>query len=1401
MNTLTKKRGICKSKLTLFTKFVGSLRAKEDEITDVDILQLRERVRAIEECRVEFENLQAEIEENIDNESDLEKELNERESFENIYFLQISLAQKLVNDNDPSQGSQGPPSVISGHSSNQVHAISSQLGEPVEHWSTLLIFLVISKLDNATVRKWEDHKSDKRNLTFADLKQFLKARADVLEAVMQNDHPRRIPGSRENIRSITRGFAATGESQGIKCLVCGGKHSTTSCDQLTKLNVNERMSRVKELRLCMNCLKKGHYSRFCRQKTCSKCRGKHHVLLHGFSEKESSSSSSSAVRESVGLAACSDISCVFLSTVQVRVLDKDGNPHTARALLDNGSQSSFITRDLCERLRLPREKVCYAVKGLNQRNSCIDHKCKIKLQALHGSYETDLHCFILDTITGSLPQFRVDPSALNIPKRFELADPSYFEPGAVSILIGADLYYEVLRVGMISLGHKGPVIHKTCFGWVVCGPMSRPASEIACHFSQNLNCGTSLQKFWEIEEISTKPAWSNEEQACEDHFVKTTERNIANENAELHPEICEIIKSDFYVDDLLTGADSIVEATNICKGVRDILNQGCFELRKFYSNDDEVLKSVVNDACDDKTVIHFGENENAKTLGIIWCPKSDVLQYKINQDQHNHKVTKRSMLSGIAQIFDPIGLLSPCIIQMKILMQRLWLEKLTWDELVPAHISAHWNKFLTDLTVLNDLHIHRRVLCDSAERIEMHGFSDASEAAYGGCIYLRSTNAKGETFVSLLCAKTKVAPLKTVSLPRLELLGALVLARLAKKVRESLRLRIDKSVFWSDSTIVLSWLKTPPNKLKSFVSNRVSEIQQLTASDCWRHVSSGDNPADLLSRGVGPKEIAGSDIWWHAPRWLRESESCWPCKNVCVANVPDMRKEVTAFVSVYDDDILNRFSSLNKLQRVTAWMIRFAENCKTKRMNALRVSNHLSVGEIKDAAFRLTKISQHLWYKSELGRLREGKPLKYNSKVLNLKPFIDDCGILRVGGRLEQAKFAFEKKHPIILSDECALSRLIVEDAHKKLFHAGPRHVLAVIREEYWIIGGRRLCNKVISKCIVCYRYRAKALTPIMASFPEQRLNPRLPFQVTGVDYAGPFMIKDRSGRGCRLSKAYACLFICFTVKAVHLELVTDLSKDAFISALRRFVARRGKPSQIFSDNGTNFVASNSELRELGGFICKNKDELEKSVHNEGIDWRFIPPQSPHFGGLWEAGVKSIKHHLRRVLKDNHFTFEQFYTILVQVEAILNSRPISLLSESVEDLNPLTPSHFLVGRPLMAVPDADVSTVPVNRLSLYQHIQQLVQHIWSRWSKEYVSERQVRTKWKVNQHSLQKGVLVLIKDDQQPPLRWKLGRVEEIHLGKDGIVRVATLRTHEGLIRRSCSRICPLPVEGAPLQE
>nr|CAH7768789.1 unnamed protein product [Callosobruchus chinensis] len=514
-----------------------------------------------------------------------------------------------------------------------------------------------------------------------------------------------------------------------------------------------------------------------------------------------------------------------------------------------------------------------------------------------------------------------------------------------------------------------------------------------------------------------------------------------------------------------------------------------------------------------------------------------------------------------------------------------------------------------------------------------------------------------------------------------------------------------------------------------------------------------------------------------------------------------MRKEVTAFVSVHDDDILNRFSSLNKLQRVTAWMIRFAENCKTKRMNALRVSNHLSVGEIKDAAFRLTKISQHLWYKSELGRLREGKPLKYNSKVLNLKPFIDDCGILRVGGRLEQAKFAFEKKHPIILSDECALSRLIVEDAHKKLFHAGPRHVLAVIREEYWIIGGRRLCNKVISKCIVCYRYRAKALTPIMASLPEQRLNPRLSFQVTGVDYAGPFMIKDRSGRGCRLSKAYACLFICFTVKVVHLELVTDLSKDAFISALRVFVARRGKPSQIFSDNGTNFVASSSELRELGGFICKNKDELEKSVHNEGIDWRFIPPRSPHFGGLWEAGVKSIKHHLRRVLKDNHFTFEQFYTILVQVEAILNSRPISPLSESVEDLNPLTPSHFLVGRPLMAVPDADVSTVPVNRLSLYQHIQQLVQHIWSRWSKEYVSELQVRTKWKVNQHSLQKGVLVLKKDDQQPPLRWKLGRVEEIHPGKDGIVRVATLRTHEGLIRRSCSRICPLPVEGAPLQE
>lgn len=318
-------------------------------------------------------------------------------------------------------------------------------------------------------------------------------------------------------------------------------------------------------------------------------------------------------------------------------------------------------------------------------------------------------------------------------------------------------------------------------------------------------------------------------------------------------------------------------------------------------------------------------------------------------------------------------------------------------------------------------------------------------------------------------------------------------------------------------------------------------------------------------------------------------------------------------------------------------------------------------------------------------------------------------------------------------------------------------------------------------------------LEPIMGQLPISRLQPSFPFQNTGTDYAGPFLLKDRRGRGSKTSKAYVCLFVCLVTKAVHLELVSELTSEAFLQSLRRFVARRGKPTNVYSDNGRNYVGANALLKELTSFFNQTAKDLSNFAAEIGIQWHFIPSLSPHFGGLWEAAVKGTKHHLKRVLGDTKLTYEDYATVLTQIETILNSRPLSPLSTDPSDLEPLTPGHFLLGRNPTAVPSEDTSDVPVSRLSRFQHLQQLVQHFWTRWSLEYISTLQERSKWRRANKNIAIDALVLIKDNNLPPLKWRLGRVVAVHPGVDRVVRVVSVRTSTGIIRRSVASISPLP--------
>lgn len=591
-----------------------------------------------------------------------------------------------------------------------------------------------------------------------------------------------------------------------------------------------------------------------------------------------------------------------------------------------------------------------------------------------------------------------------------------------------------------------------------------------------------------------------------------------------------------------------------------------------------------------------------------------------------------------------------------------------------------------------------------------------------------------------------------------------------------------------------------PHLLKVFVQNRVTEINELTGDSLWLHIDSKNNPADLVSRGLYIDALKTSNLWWHGPQFFK----CNKWKNNQPAPVcellPELKPKTINSFSINSEPLIdfNKFSNLNKLKRTVAYVLRFISNLRNKQS---KQTGCLSADELLESQRLLSRIAQMQSFPSLYNNLSKNLPLKgckEANKVLNLNVFLDESKLIRVGGRLcNSYEFNLDKKHPILLCSKSRFTILLFESYHKKLLHAGSQLLLSTIRECWWPLAGRNLARKTVHQCVACARMKGKTLTPIMGNLPSERLEASFPYMRTGVDYAGPVFILNRKGRGATLIKGYICLFVCLVTRCIHLELVSGLSTNDYILALKRFISRRGKPAEIFSDNGTNFIGAEKEL----SIIFKNSlDKIIDFTANDSIKFKFIPPGSPHFGGLWEAGVKSCKYHLRRIVGNSRLTYEEFNTVLTQIEAVLNSRPLTALSSDPSDYLPLTPAHFLIGRPLTAPPCEDFTRMEISRLARYDRVEKLRQHFWKRWSSEYVSELQGRIKWKTNTEDLKLHQLVLVKEENLPPLKWRLGRIVRVFPGNDGISRVAEIKTSNGTIKRAFSKICPLPVPAAEAQ-
>ena len=641
---------------------------------------------------------------------------------------------------------------------------------------------------------------------------------------------------------------------------------------------------------------------------------------------------------------------------------------------------------------------------------------------------------------------------------------------------------------------------------------------------------------------------------------------------------------------------------------------------------------------------------------------------------------------------------------------------------------------------------------------QLHGFSDASEDAYSAVVYLRMIDSLGDVHISLVTSKTKVSPIKRQSIPRLELCGALLLARLLNHTREVLGIPLVDVHVWTDSTIVLSWLTGNPRRFRTFVGNRVSLIIDMIPPERWKHVNGSDNPADCASRGLFPSELIDHHLWWYGPNWLKSMEwpkqpslsSEWSCpeSTIEVCHIATTLPAKPSLVVPVD-----RYSSFERIRRIVAWILRFINNCRPQKFKRSPI-NYLTTSELCLAEVHLFSVVQADQFSFEISLLKLNHSVPKGNCLLPLSPFIDSFGLIRVGGRQSLAHLSFSRKHPIILHGGHPMVKLLILSEHRRLLHAGTTLVISSLNRRFHIIRIRTIARSIIRQCVICRRQSARAVPQILGQLPPERLTPGTVFGKTGIDYAGPIYIKYGHVRKPIIVKSYVCVFVSLNVKAVHLELISDLTSEAFISCLRRFISRRGYPSLLWSDHGTNFIGANREIKELIIHLKEKKtqQDVAEFCATHKIEWKFIPEHSPHFGGIWEAAIKSFKKHLRRVVGEVKLTFEEMYTVLTQIEACLNSRPLVPVNNPDDDgIEVLTPGHFLIGQPLMALPDPAMSYQSVSLLRRWHLCQTLVRHFWKRWSLEYLSTLQKFSKWVHPSRNLSVGdVVVLIEDGMVP---------------------------------------------------
>ncbi|KAM9709232.1 uncharacterized protein ACNS7B_023621 [Menidia menidia] len=831
-----------------------------------------------------------------------------------------------------------------------------------------------------------------------------------------------------------------------------------------------------------------------------------------------------------------------------------------------------------------------------------------------------------------------------------------------------------------------------------------------------------------------------------------------------YPMAASFIRRNFYVDDGLVSLDTVEKAKQLVHEARKVCQKGQLRLHKFVCNNRAVLESIPESerAPEVKDVdLNYTELPAQRVLGVKWNIDMDVFSFNVVRQEKT--ATRRGILSTVASIYDPLGFLAPYILTGKRILQEMCKRGVGWDEPVPPELRPKWETWLNDLNNLQTIQIPRCFVPNNLgtiQKIELHHFSDASNDGYGQCSYVRVV-AEEQVHCTLVMAKARVAPMKIVSIPRLELTAATISAAVSKLLREELDLKIDAEYFWTDSQVVLGYIKNEARRFHVFVANRIQRIRDVTDPNQWFYIETSQNPADHASRGLKVADLMASD-------WLRGPKFLWEQKIVTNPTTPELLIGDPE-VKVLKTDVVQEDDLVKRLARFSDWVTCLNAIARIQRLAHRDISGPVTVEERKKAALVLIKVAQQEAFGEELKLLSQSQKLRKTHKMYELDPFLED-GVLRVGGRLRRSSASLEFKHPVILPKEGVVTHLILDHCHKRTQHQGRGQTMNDLRAYgYWIMGASKVVAKHIKNCVTCRRVRGRTEEQRMADLPVDRIEPSPPFSYTGIDCFGPFYTKQ----GRKEYKRYGLLLTCLSSRAIHIEMLEDLTTDAFLNALRCFIAIRGTVRQIRSDQGTNFKGAKNELGKC--LMELDKERIATYLARKECDFLMNVPEASHMGGVWERQIRTTRSVMSSVLAQakGRLDDSSLRTFFYEAMSIVNSRPLTTNTlTDPKSAEPLTPNHLLTMKPMTPLPPpGKFVQEDLYARKRWRKVQYLSEQFWNRWRREYLTNINLRQQWHTTRRNVQVGDVVIVKDENTPRNEWPLAKVVEAEEDDDGLVR------------------------------